>query len=215
MDCTVQLILAFTTIGGRSSDDNRAGCAQKCRVASVKAYPGTRLAGWLTTTDHKRIGALYLITSFSFFLLAGVLALIIRAELAKPGLQIVNEEVYNQLFTVHGTIMLLLFATPLFVGFANVIMPIQIGAPDVAFPRLNMFIYWPYLFGALITIGGFATQVVRRTGDGPATRHCPMPPVHRASVGICGSSACGCQAWARSSARSTSSRPSSRYALPV
>ena len=68
-----------------------------------------------------------------------------------------NEEVYNQLFTVHGTIMLLLFATPLFVGFANVIMPIQIGAPDVAFPRLNMFSYWLYLFGALITIGGFAT----------------------------------------------------------
>jgi cytochrome c oxidase subunit 1 len=68
-----------------------------------------------------------------------VLALIIRAELARPGLQLVNEEVYNQLFTVHGTIMLLLFATPLFVGFGNVIMPLQIGAPDVAFPRLNMF----------------------------------------------------------------------------
>ncbi|WP_406054121.1 cytochrome c oxidase subunit I [Kribbella sp. NBC_00889] len=126
-------------------------------TSSVTAYPGTKLTGWLTTTDHKRIGALYLITSFSFFLLAGVLALIIRAELARPGLQIVNEEVYNQLFTVHGTIMLLLFATPLFVGFANVIMPIQIGAPDVAFPRLNMFSYWLYLFGALITIGGFAT----------------------------------------------------------
>jgi cytochrome c oxidase subunit 1 len=120
-------------------------------------YPGTKLTEWLTTTDHKRIGALYLITSFSFFLLAGVLALIIRAELARPGLQFVNEEVYNQLFTVHGTIMLLLFATPLFVGFANVIMPLQIGAPDVAFPRLNMFSYWLYLFGALITISGFVT----------------------------------------------------------
>ncbi|TDD16315.1 cytochrome c oxidase subunit I [Kribbella turkmenica] len=126
-------------------------------TSSVGAYPGTRLAVWLTTTDHKRIGHLYLITSFSFFLLAGVLALIIRAELAGPGLQIVNEEVYNQLFTVHGTIMLLLFATPLFVGFANVIMPIQIGAPDVAFPRLNMFSYWLFLFGGLITIGGLAT----------------------------------------------------------
>ena len=80
--------------------------------------------------DHYRSQAdRYLITSFSFFLLAGVLALIIRAELARPHLQIVNEEVYNQLFTVHGTIMLLLFATPLFVGFANVTMPIQIGAP--------------------------------------------------------------------------------------
>src|SRR6185369_10906994 len=68
-----------------------------------------------------------------------------------------NEEVYNQLFTMHGTIMLLLFATPLFVGFANEIMPIQIGAPDVAFPRLNMFSYWLFLFGGLITISGFFT----------------------------------------------------------
>ncbi len=88
----------------------------------------------LSTTDHKVIGQLYLVTSFVFFLFAGVMALIIRAELAEPRLQIVNEEVYNQLFTMHGTIMLLLFATPLFVGFANVIMPVQIGAPDVVVP---------------------------------------------------------------------------------
>ena len=112
---------------------------------------------WLTTTDHKLIGHMYLITSFAFFLIGGVMALVMRAELAKPGLQIVNEEVYNQLFTMHGTIMLLLFATPLFVGFANVIMPIQIGAPDVAFPRLNMFSYWLFLFGGLITLSGFFT----------------------------------------------------------
>jgi cytochrome c oxidase subunit I len=79
----------------------------------------------VTTTDHKVIGHLYLITSFAFFLVGGVMALLIRAELAQPGLQIVNEEVYNQLFTMHGTIMLLLFATPLFVGFANVIIPLQ------------------------------------------------------------------------------------------
>ena len=78
------------------------------------------------------------------------MALVIRAELAFPGLQVVNDELYNQLFTMHGTIMLLLFATPLFVGFANVIMPLQIGAPDVAFPRLNMFSYWLFLFGGLI-----------------------------------------------------------------
>ncbi|WTK91962.1 cytochrome c oxidase subunit I [Kribbella sp. NBC_01510] len=111
----------------------------------------------LTTTDHKLIGRMYLMTSFAFFLIGGVMALVIRAELAKPGLQIVNEEVYNQLFTMHGTIMLLLFATPLFVGFANVIMPIQIGAPDVAFPRLNMFSYWLFLFGGLIAFSGFFT----------------------------------------------------------
>ena len=109
----------------------------------------------LTTTDHKLIGKLYLATAFSWFLLAGLMALVIRSELAFPGMQVVNEELYNQLFTMHGTIMLLLFATPLFFGFANAIMPLQIGAPDVAFPRLNMLSYWFYLFGGLITGSGF------------------------------------------------------------
>src|SRR4051794_41394106 len=85
------------------------------------------------------------------------MAMVIRSELAFPGQQVVNDELYNQLFTMHGTIMLLLFATPLFFGFANVIMPLQIGAPDVAFPRLNMFAYWLYLFGGLIACGGFFT----------------------------------------------------------
>jgi cytochrome c oxidase subunit 1 len=118
---------------------------------------GRRVVRLLTTTDHKTIGRLYLGTSFVFFLLAGVMALVMRAELAGPGMQLVNEERYNQLFTMHGTIMLLLFATPLFVGFANVIMPLQIGAPDVAFPRLNMFSYWLFLFGGLIVVSGFLT----------------------------------------------------------
>ncbi|MGW0483320.1 aa3-type cytochrome oxidase subunit I [Nonomuraea sp. NPDC003214] len=111
----------------------------------------------MTTTDHKVIGYLYLITSFGFFLAAGVMALLIRAELMQPGLQLVNTVQYNQLFTMHGAIMLLLFATPLFAGFANVIMPLQIGSPDVAFPRLNMVSYWLFLFGGLIAVAGFFT----------------------------------------------------------
>ena len=85
------------------------------------------------------------------------MALIMRSELAYPGMQFVNDELYNQLFTMHGTIMLLLFATPLFFGFGNVIMPLQIGSPDVAFPRLNMFSYWLFLFGGLIAGSGFLT----------------------------------------------------------
>ena len=109
----------------------------------------------MTTTDHKLIGNMYFVTSLFFFLIGGLLALAIRAELAFPGLQFLSYETYNQFFTMHGTIMLLLFATPLFAGFANAIMPLQIGAPDVAFPRLNMFSYWLYLFGGLITISGF------------------------------------------------------------
>ena len=112
---------------------------------------------WVTTTDHKTIGHLYLITTFIWFLIGGLFALFIRAELARPGLQFMSMEQYNQAFTMHGTIMLLFFATPLFVGFANVIMPLQIGAADVAFPRMNMLSYWLYLFGSLIVMAGFLT----------------------------------------------------------
>ena len=128
--------------------------------ASTVLKPGNKgraIVGWLTTTDHKRIGHLYLITTFVWFLFGGLLALIMRAELARPGLQFVSVEQYNQLFTMHGTIMLLMFATPLFVGFANVIMPLQIGAADVAFPRMNMLSYWLYIFGAVMATAGFLT----------------------------------------------------------
>jgi cytochrome c oxidase subunit 1 len=119
---------------------------------------GSVLVNWVTSTDHKTIGYMYLITSFIYFCLGGVMALVIRAQLFAPGLEIVQtKEQYNQLFTMHGTIMLLMFATPLFAGFANVMMPLQIGAPDVAFPRLNAFAYWLYSFGSLIAVGGFLT----------------------------------------------------------
>ncbi|HEY9352717.1 MAG TPA: cbb3-type cytochrome c oxidase subunit I, partial [Nocardioides sp.] len=118
---------------------------------------GTQIYQLLTTTDHKLIGKMYLVTSFVWFLIGGLMALLMRSELAFPGQQVVNDELFNQLFTMHGTIMLLLFATPLFFGFSNVIMPLQIGAPDVAFPRLNMFSYWLYLFGGVIAASGFFT----------------------------------------------------------
>ena len=119
---------------------------------------GNVFVKWVTSTDHKIIGHLYLVTSFMFFLIGGVMALIIRGQLALPGLDIVQTgEQYNQLFTMHGTIMLLMFATPLFAGFANAIMPLQIGAPDVAFPRLNALAYWLFLFGSLIAVAGFLT----------------------------------------------------------
>jgi len=124
---------------------------------AVRVPRGNVVVRWITSTDHKVIGYLYLITSFVFFLLAGLMALMIRAELARPGLQVVSNEQYNQLFTMHGTIMLFLFATPLFVGFGNVIMPVQIGSPDVAFPRLNMLSYWMFLFGGTIVVLGFLT----------------------------------------------------------
>jgi cytochrome c oxidase subunit 1 len=118
---------------------------------------GSVVVNWMTTTDHKLIGQMYLATAFGFFAIAGLMALAMRAELARPGLQVMTNEQFNQLFTMHGTIMLLLFATPLFVGFANVIVPLQIGTADVAFPRLNLFSYYLFLFGGIITVSGFFT----------------------------------------------------------
>src|SRR5579875_1760494 len=116
---------------------------------------GSVMAEWLSTTDHKIIGHLYLITSFAFFMAAGLMAMIMRAQLMGPDNHIVSDQQYNELFTMHGTIMLLLFATPLFIGFANEIMPLQIGAPDVAFPRMNLLSYYFFAFGGLILLASF------------------------------------------------------------
>ncbi len=124
------------------------------------APPGPRGSVFLSllrTTDHKVIGRLYMVTSFAFFLLGGLLAMLMRAELARPGLQFLSAEQYNQLFTMHGTIMLLLFATPLVFAFANLVLPLQIGSPDVAFPRLNAFSYWLFLFGGITVVSGAFT----------------------------------------------------------
>jgi cytochrome c oxidase subunit 1 len=118
---------------------------------------GSVFLDYLTTTNHKTIGYMYFVTSFVYFLIAGVMALIIRAQLFQPGMDLVTKEQYNQLFTMHGTLMLLMFATPLFAAFANVLMPIQIGAPDVAFPRLNALAFWFYFFGSLVATAGFLT----------------------------------------------------------
>jgi cytochrome c oxidase subunit 1 len=133
------------------------------RPVAVRPYParvarkGNVITKVLSTTDHKTIGLMYIVTSFVFFMIAGLMALLMRGELARPGLQFLSNEQYNQLFTMHGTIMLLLYATPVVFGFANFILPLQIGSPDVAFPRLNAFSYWLYLFGGIITVSGFLT----------------------------------------------------------
>jgi cytochrome c oxidase subunit I len=116
-----------------------------------------RLTDWLTTTDHKRIGILYIVASFGFFVVGGLFAVIMRLELAGPGLQLMSEQTYDELFTMHGTIMLLLFGTPMVAGFANYFVPLQIGAADMAFPRLNALSFWLFLFGGLIVLSGFLT----------------------------------------------------------
>jgi cytochrome c oxidase subunit 1 len=133
--------------------DRRAGYPGSLR----RSVRGTALARLLRTTDAKQIGIMYLTTSFGFFLIGGVMALLMRGELGRPGMQFLSSEQYNQLFTMHGTVMLLLFATPIVFAFANYIVPLQIGAPDVAFPRLNALAYWLYVFGGTIVVGGFLT----------------------------------------------------------
>ncbi|WP_037973351.1 cytochrome c oxidase subunit I [Streptomyces sp. NRRL WC-3742] len=128
------------------------------RRTQARLHQGGTVLRWLFTTDHKVIGNLYLVTAFGFFLVGGVLALLMRAQLLGPDTGFLSNQRYNQMFTMHGTIMLLLFATPTFAGFANAIMPLQIGAPDVAFPRLNAFTYWAFLLGGLLVLSGFLTS---------------------------------------------------------
>jgi cytochrome c oxidase subunit 1 len=119
---------------------------------------GAKVMDWLTTTDHKKIGILYIITAFFFFVVAGIMALFIRSELAQPGLQIVSDQTYNELFTMHGTIMIFLFVMPVFSGFANYVMPLMIGAPDVAFPRINALSYWMVPAAGILMMLGFLVK---------------------------------------------------------
>ncbi|ACZ38068.1 cytochrome c oxidase subunit I [Sphaerobacter thermophilus] len=113
---------------------------------------GSTIWSWITTVDHKRIGILYLFTSLSFFFVAGALALVIRAQLAVPDNTLVSPDAYNQVFTMHGLMMIFLVAMPLNAAFFNILVPLMIGARDVAFPRLNAFSYWAYLFGSILLL---------------------------------------------------------------
>lgn len=119
---------------------------------------GRGLAAWLTTTDHKRLGVAYIITAVVFLLLGGAFALVIRTELATPAPDLVDRQVFAEMFTMHGTVMVFLFLTPLFTGFATYMVPLQVGAPDMAFPRLNALGYWLFLAGSLVVLSGFATM---------------------------------------------------------
>jgi len=116
------------------------------------------LARIATTTDHKQIGLAYIVTGFAFFLFGGLLALVIRTELLTPEGDLVSRQVYNQLFTMHGTVMVFLFLSPVGLGMATYIVPLQCGAPDMAFPRLNALTYWLFLFGGLVVLSGFLTM---------------------------------------------------------
>ena len=123
---------------------------------------GRGILGWVTSTDHKVIGKAYIVTAMGFFLFGGALAEVVRAELYLPGTQIVQPGTYNQIFTMHGSVMMYLFIVPVAFGLANYMVPLQIGAKEMAFPRLNALGYWLFLFGGLTMVSGFLTA------DGPA-----------------------------------------------
>ena len=121
----------------------------------AKPYERSWVLDWLTTVDHKKIGVLYIANAFAFFFFAGLLALVIRTELAVPGLQFVDENTFNQAFTMHGTLMIFLFIVPIFSGFANYVVPLMLGAPDMAFPRINALSFWMLPLGGGLIVAGY------------------------------------------------------------
>jgi cytochrome c oxidase subunit 1 len=124
-----------------------------------------RVMSWVTTTDHKRIGILYIATSLVFFAAGGILALLMRAQLAQANEHFITRESYNELFTIHGTTMIFLVVVPIFAGFANYLVPLMIGARDVAFPRLNALSYWLFLFGGItLYLSFFSKYGASRSG---------------------------------------------------
>ncbi len=129
-------------------------------------------------TDHKVIGIQYLVTTFSFFVIGGLAAMVVRAELAKPGMQITDNQGFNGLFTVHATLMIFLFVIPAFAGLANYVVPLMLGAPDMAFPRLNALSFWLLPIGGLMLVGSFLAPggppAAGWTGYATLSTHLPM-----------------------------------------
>ena len=138
------------------------------------------LYDWLTTTDHKKIGILYLVNSFLIFFIAGLLALLVRVELAAPGIQFLKEGTYNQVFTIHASVMIFLFIIPILAGFGNYIVPLMIGAPDMAFPRINALSLWMLPLAAVLILSGFVTGGAAAAGW---TSYAPLSEAEHSGVG--------------------------------
>jgi cytochrome c oxidase subunit I len=131
----------------------------------------TGWTSWLTTTDHKKIGILYFVTTVVFFFVGGVEAGLIRAQLAQAEQGVITQEIYNQVFTMHGITMIFLVVMHLSAAFFNYLVPLMIGARDVAFPRLNAFSYWVYLFGGIFLNTSFLL------GGAPNSTWVAYPPL--------------------------------------
>jgi len=129
--------------------------AQAQGITHKKELGSSGLLSWLMTVDHKRIGILYIVSAFIFFLLGGTEALLMRIQLAKPDNTFLSPDLYNQIFTMHGTTMIFLVVMPLSAGFGNYIVPLMLGARDMAFPKLNALSYWTFLFGSVFMYSSF------------------------------------------------------------
>src|SRR5437764_675861 len=139
----------------------------------------TGVWSWMTTVDHKRIGILYFVTSFFFFLVGGLEALLIRSQLARPNGHVLTAQQYNEVFTMHGVTMIFLVVMPMSAAFFNYLLPLMIGARDVAFPRLNAFSYWAFLFGGMFLYSscllGGRPSGGRFGSSGISTHGAPLP----------------------------------------
>jgi len=151
-------------------------------IARRRRLSETYIGDWIMTTDHKKLGIMYMVTAFFFFLVGGVDALLIRTQLAQPNGKVLSPEVYNQIFTMHAVTMIFLFVMPTLTGLGNYIVPLMIGARDMAFPRLNAFGYWVVLFGGLFLTSSFLFGAAPNAGwfayapltelSGPGTTSC-------------------------------------------
>ncbi|HEY6541199.1 MAG TPA: cytochrome c oxidase subunit I [Ktedonobacteraceae bacterium] len=150
-----------------------------------KSFSETYIGEWIMTIDHKKLGIMYIITAFFFFLVGGTEALLVRTQLAVPNGQVLSAEIYNQVFTMHGTTMIFLFVMPMLTGFGNYVVPLMIGARDMAFPRLNAFGYWVVLFGGLFLSISFLF------GQAPNAGWFNYAPLNELTTS-CGSTAVSC-----------------------
>ncbi len=132
-----------------------ATIVERPSVVRRKRFGESYIGSWIMTTDHKKIGIMYIVTAFFAFLVGGLEALLIRTQLAVPNGHVLNPETYNEVFTMHGTTMIFLFVMPMLTGIGNYVVPLMIGARDMAFPRMNAFGYWLVLFGALFLNSSF------------------------------------------------------------
>src|SRR5581483_3268220 len=159
--------------------------AEGVGLARRKRFSETYIGEWITTVDHKKLGIMYIFTAFFFFCVGGIEALLVRTQLAEPNGKVLDPATYNAVFTMHGTTMIFLFVMPALTGFGNYVVPLMIGARDMAFPRLNAFGYWVVLFGGIFLTASFLF------GQAPNAGWFNYAPLNELTSG-CGATAVSC-----------------------